>query len=100
MPMSTPIRLLFLSITGTLLAACQPERTAQRPEPAAAPALADSLAYDSLAQPVGATPVRRDWHRLEQPTSRRAPLIVYRGSTRRPAGLGPKRRPPKPAFMT
>ncbi|GGG44326.1 hypothetical protein GCM10011378_20840 [Hymenobacter glacieicola] len=86
--MCTPIRLLLLGTTSVLLAACQQERPAQRATPTSVPALADSLAYDSLSQPVGATPVRRDWHRLEQPTNRRAPLIVYRGSTRRPAGLG------------
>ncbi|MBX0292547.1 energy transducer TonB [Hymenobacter sp. HSC-4F20] len=89
MPTFTPIRFLLVGVAGALVAACQPERAAQQPEPSAtAPALADSLAYDSLAQPTAATPVRRDWHRLEQPTSRRAPLVVYRGSTRRPASLG------------
>lgn len=85
----TPLRFLCLALSGALLVACQQERAAQRAAPAAtAPALADSLALDSLSEPVGATPVRRDWHRVEQPTSRRAPLIVYRGSTRRPASLG------------
>lgn len=82
MPKSTPVRLLYLGLAVSLLA-CQPERPAQRAQPASvAPALADSLAYDSLAQPVGA--VQRDWHRLERPTSRRAPLIVYRSSSSRP----------------
>jgi TonB family protein len=80
MPKSTPVCLLYLGLAAGLLA-CQPERPAQRAQPAsAAPALADSVAYDSLAQPVGA--VQRDWHRLERPTSRRAPLIVYHSSSR------------------
>lgn len=89
MPTYTPLRFLLVGVAGSLLVACQQERAAQQAAPTAtAPALADSLAYDSLAEPTAATPVRRDWHRLEQPTSRRAPLVVYRGSTRRPAGLG------------
>ncbi|WP_162303616.1 energy transducer TonB [Hymenobacter sediminis] len=86
--MFTSLRFLYLAMSGALLVACQQERAAQRPAPATAPALADTLALDSLSTPVAATPVRRDWHRVEQPTSRRAPLIVYRGSTRRPAALG------------
>ncbi|MBB4603211.1 TonB family protein [Hymenobacter luteus] len=89
MSMCTPLRFLCLGVSGALLVACQQERAAQRPDPAAtAPALADTLALDSVADPIGATPVRRDWHRLERPTSRLAPLVVYRGSTRRPAGIG------------
>ncbi|WP_052346009.1 energy transducer TonB [Hymenobacter swuensis] len=81
MPKFTPTHLLFLGLLGGLATACQPERPAQRTAPASTvPALADTLGYDSLAQPIGA--VRRDWHRLERPTSRRAPLIVYRSSAR------------------
>ncbi|GAB3239402.1 hypothetical protein GCM10027346_32650 [Hymenobacter seoulensis] len=89
MPLSFPFRFVCLSLGGLLFAtACQQERAAQKPAPAAtAPALADTLAYDSLDQPMAVTPVRRDWHRLEKPTSRRAPLIVYR-SSRRPPSLG------------
>ncbi|RSK42662.1 energy transducer TonB [Hymenobacter perfusus] len=86
MPKSTPVRLLCMGLTGGLLLACQPDRPAQQAAPAATvPALADTLGYDSLAQPVGV--VRRDWHRLERPTNRRAPLIVYRSSAR-PAAYG------------
>ncbi|MET4107309.1 TonB family protein [Hymenobacter sp. UYP22] len=98
MPMLTPIRLPLLMLIGGLVVACQPERTAQRTAPAAAvPALADTLNYDSLAQPVGAASGARNWHRLERPTSRRAPLIVYRSSSSRP-GL-PGATPPAEARL-
>ncbi|MCA8832434.1 energy transducer TonB [Hymenobacter pini] len=72
--------MLTVALATGLLLGCQPERPAQRAAPAtAAPALADSLPYDSLAQPVGAAP-NRTWHRLTHATNRRAPLIVYRSS--------------------
>ncbi|RSK31172.1 energy transducer TonB [Hymenobacter metallilatus] len=88
MSMCTPIRLLVVGLAATLLLACQPERTAHRAAPAApVPALADTLAYDSLAPPVGATSGQRTWHRLARATSRRAPLLVYRSSSRQPAFL-------------
>ena len=79
-------RWLTLFLSGGLLVACQQERPAQRPAPApTAPALADTLDYDSAANPLATAPVQRDWHRVEKPTSRRAPLIVYQRSTRPPA---------------
>ena len=81
-----PSRWLIMLLSGGLLAACQQERPTQPPTPApTAPALADTLDYDSAANPLANTPIKRDWHRVEQLTSRRAPLIVYRRSTRPPA---------------
>ncbi|SDY15078.1 energy transducer TonB [Hymenobacter psychrophilus] len=71
----------LLPLLGTGLLACQPEQPAETPAgPATAPALADSLNYDSLDTPLAATPMKRDWHRVERPTARRAPLVVYRSS--------------------
>ncbi|MDF7812724.1 energy transducer TonB [Hymenobacter sp. YC55] len=67
---------------------CQPDKPARTEQ--AAPALADTLNLDSLANPVGAvdtTPIRRDWHRLDKRTSPQAPLIVYRSVRQAPAGL-------------
>jgi len=80
---------LFLLGASLLTAACQPDKKPANTE-LQAPALADSLNLDSLADPIGATDtttVRRDWHRLTKPTSRKAPLIVYRSVRRAPAGL-------------
>lgn len=85
MPTSTPIRFLGLVLPGLLAVACQREQPT-RPEPATSPALADTLLLDSLTQPV-ATPLRRDWHRLERPTSRTAPLVVYQRGIRRPTSF-------------
>ncbi len=68
-------------MSGGLLLACQPEQAAEETTaPPVSPALADTLAYDSLDTPLAATPVKRDWHRVEKPTRRRAPLVVYRSS--------------------
>ncbi|MFD2784252.1 energy transducer TonB [Hymenobacter rubripertinctus] len=81
-----PSRWLPVLLSGGLLTACQQERPAQPPTPApTAPALADTLAYDSLDTPLANAPVKRDWHRVEKPTSRRAPLVVYKRSMRPPA---------------
>ncbi|WP_052695212.1 energy transducer TonB [Hymenobacter sp. AT01-02] len=82
MPTFTPTRFLQIGLLGILSTACQQEKPA-RTEPATSPALADTLNLDSLAQPV-ATPVRRDWHRVERPTSRNAPLIVYQRGVHKP----------------
>lgn len=85
-------RTLHLAIVSTCLFAalssCQPDKPARTEQ--AAPALADTLAFDSLANPVGAahnTPLRRDWHRLTKRTDPQAPLIVYRSVRQAPAGL-------------
>ncbi|WP_190242533.1 energy transducer TonB, partial [Hymenobacter lapidiphilus] len=75
------LRCLLLPLLGTSLLACQPDTPAEKSAaPATAPALTDSLDYDSLDTPLAATPVKRDWHRVTQHTSRRAPLVVYRSS--------------------
>ncbi|UYZ62103.1 energy transducer TonB [Hymenobacter weizhouensis] len=90
MSFKAPICLLYLGLGGVVLTAlpgCQPDRAAQRPEPATAPALADTLALDSVTTPVSAAPVQRTWHHVARPTAKRAPLVVYRRGVRRPAGM-------------
>ncbi|SNC77207.1 TonB family C-terminal domain-containing protein [Hymenobacter gelipurpurascens] len=82
MPIFRPVYLL--GVLAALVASCQqekPKQTEQR-----SPALADSLALDSGDIPV-ATPIRRDWHRLEKPTNPKAPLVVYRRGVMRPAAF-------------
>ncbi|UOG74694.1 energy transducer TonB [Hymenobacter tibetensis] len=77
-----------LSVGLLLISGCQPDKPTRTEQ--AAPALADILNLDSLAEPVGTadtTPVRRDWHRLTKPTNPRAPLVVYRSTQRIPTGL-------------
>ncbi|QJX46923.1 energy transducer TonB [Hymenobacter taeanensis] len=83
MPTLRPFYLLSLLAVATL--GCQrdqPKRTEQR-----SPALADSLALDSVVEPVAVTPVRRDWHHLERLTNRKAPLVVYRRGVVRPSSF-------------
>ncbi|MBC6700488.1 energy transducer TonB [Hymenobacter sp. BT190] len=90
----------LLGLTLLAAAACQPDQPATTER--RTPALADSLALDSLSDPVGTldtTPVRRDWHRLARPTSRTAPLIVYRSVRRAPAGLQDNAPPPGDATL-
>ncbi|SET92737.1 energy transducer TonB [Hymenobacter actinosclerus] len=71
----------LLPVLSTGLLACQPDTPAETPAgPPVAPALSDSLDYDSLDAPLAATPVKRDWHRVARPTARHAPLVVYRAS--------------------
>ncbi|WP_375434653.1 energy transducer TonB [uncultured Hymenobacter sp.] len=91
MPTFRTLNRLFTGICLlTAINSCQPDnpgRTEQIP-----PALADTLTFDSLANPVGATdttPIRRDWHHLSKPTNSRAPLAVYRSAQRAPTGLHP-----------
>jgi TonB family protein len=83
-----------------LTAACQSDKPARTER--TAPALADTLALDTAANSVGTlgdTVVRRDWHRLVQPTRRNAPLIVYRSVRRAPAGLADTAPPPGDATL-
>lgn len=100
--MFTPRTLyLYLLAAGLLTTACQRDKPA-RTEPAAAPALADTLGLDSLANPVATADTaapRRTWHRLAQRTNPRAPLIVYRGRRRAPRGLFDSTPPPGEATL-
>ncbi|MBD2713628.1 energy transducer TonB [Microvirga sp. STR05] len=94
-----PSFIIGLALSAAL-PACQPDKPASTEQ--RTPALADSLALDSLSDPVGAldtTPVRRDWHRLARPTRRNAPLIVYRSVRRAPAGLQDTAPPPGEATL-
>ncbi len=90
----------LLGLTLLAATACQPDKPARTERQA--PALADSLALDSGANPISrldTTPVRRDWHRLTRPTRRNAPLIVYRSVRRAPAGLRDSAPPPGEATL-
>ncbi|TGD78539.1 energy transducer TonB [Hymenobacter wooponensis] len=81
MPIFRPLSLLAMLAVATV--GCQreqPKRTEQR-----SPALADSLALDSIVEPVATAPVQRDWHHLERLTNRKAPLVVYRRGVLRPS---------------
>ncbi|TGE05501.1 energy transducer TonB [Hymenobacter fodinae] len=81
MPILRPLSLLaLLAVTIIGCQREQPKRTKQR-----SPALADSLALDSIVEPVATTPVRRNWHHLERLTNRKAPLVVYRRGVIRPS---------------
>ena len=84
----TPHLVALSTCLFAILSSCQPDKPVRTEQ--VAPALADTLGLDSLANPVGAadtTPLRRDWHRLSKRTNPRAPLIVYRSVRQAPAGL-------------
>ncbi|MBO0360891.1 TonB family protein [Hymenobacter sp. BT186] len=88
MPTFRTFRSAFLYLGLLLVASCQPDKPTRTEQ--AVPALADTLTLDSTANPMGATDTaaaRRNWHRLAKPTSRNAPLVVYRSVRRPPAGL-------------